>query len=87
MKIGGVRAYRLMLRPRRLFIFGIAGLVVIARRAGAIEVKGYCKKHKATFNISPRNVESVLMVKCPVGGEKLLRSIAVLNYIVGGKYG
>ena len=71
---------RIIVRPRRLAILGVVVLLVVTRRAGALSVKGYCKEHDAEFELPPRT-EFPLYVKCPVGGEKILRTKAILAYI------
>ena len=74
------RHQRIIVRPRRVAILGFVILLVAARRTGALSIKGYCKEHDVEFEIPPRT-EAPIHVKCPVGGEKILRSKAILAYI------
>ena len=74
------RTSRYIVRPRRVALLGVVVLLVTARRTGLITVKGYCKEHDTEFELPPRT-EALFHVKCPTGGEKILRIKAVLAYI------
>ena len=78
MNVGGIP--NIVVRPRRILLVGILAFYVLARKTGAITVKGYCPEHDAEFELPPR-VEDPFRVKCPVGGEEILRFKAVWNYI------
>jgi len=69
-----------IVRPRRVVIISMFALLVLARRTGAVAIKGYCKEHDAEFELPPRT-EALFSVKCPKGGEKIVRTKAVLAYI------
>jgi hypothetical protein len=70
---------RWIVRPHRIFLIQPIVLLV-AKRIGVITVKGYCKEHDVEFELPPRT-EAPFHVKCPVGGEKILRIKAILAYI------
>ena len=74
------KTQRIIVRPRRVALLGVVILLVATRRTGLITVKGYCKEHDVEFELPPRT-EALFHVKCPVGGEKILRIKAVLAYI------
>lgn len=71
---------RYIIRPQRIVI--IAGVIfyALARKTGAITVKGYCPEHDVEFELPSRS-EAPLRVTCPVGKEKILRVKAIMNYI------
>jgi len=71
---------RLVVRPQRVLWIALFGFIFVARSTGAITVKGYCPEHDVEFELPPRT-EAPIYVKCPVGGEKILRTKAILNYI------
>ena len=71
---------RFIVRPQRVLWIALFGFIFIARSTGAITVKGYCPEHDVEFDLPPRT-EAPLFVKCPKGGEKIRRSIAIINYI------
>jgi len=69
-----------IVRPRRIVFLATVVFYILARRTGAITIKGYCREHDVEFELPPR-VEAPLYVKCPVGGEKILRIKAILDYV------
>jgi len=71
---------RLIVRPQRVLWLALILFYTSARRTGAITIKGYCPEHDVEFELPPRT-EAPIYVKCPVGGEKILRARAILNYI------
>ena len=78
MNVGGMG--NIVVRPRRALFVGILVFYILARKTGAVTVKGYCPEHDTVFELPPR-LEDPFRVKCPVGGEEILRVKAVWNYI------
>jgi len=71
---------RYIVRPQRVILIALLLAYSTARATGAITIKGYCPEHDVEFELPSRR-EAPFKVKCPVGGESILRVVAIRNYI------